>query len=861
MSVLGAQVRTGIVWSALNNVVLRLGTLALGIVLARLLSPEDFGVYAVALTVHAVLITLADLGLSADLVRSPDPWRRAPTVAVLGLGAGCVMALGMVLTAVPVARLFGTPEAAPVIALLGLTLALAGAGVVPFGLLQRAFRQRALFAVAAVDLVVSTTVTLSLVAAGWGVLALAVGRIAGQSGTLVLLHVLARHRPRFGVDRSVAVSVLAFGVPVAGANMLSWALLNLDNIVIARMSGAMLLGFYVLAFNISTWPMTAIGQVVRSVALPAFARLTGRDRAAALAASTGLTAALAVPAGALLAVLATPLVAVVYGSRWSLAAPVLVALALFGSARVLFDLWVSYLLARGAARTVLAVQVLWFLTLLPGVMIGVRLGGITGAGWAHVVVALGVVLPAYAVALHRCGADLVAMARSCVVPLAATAPAALAAAGTAQAVAVSWLQLVLGAMAGAVVYLALVGRWLHRTSRSMARPATGPTAAGAAGSTTAPQAAPARVTVVVPCFNYARYLPEAVHSALGQDGVQVDVVIVDDASTDDSLAVARGLAAEDSRVQVLAHPHNRGPVATFNDGLAMATGEFLVRLDADDVLTPGSLARSVALCRSHPEVGLVYGHPVHFTGSRPPARSGPVAWTVWAGRDWLEDRCRSGVNVITSPEALMRKSVVDRVGGQRELAHTHDMEMWMRLAAFSDVGYVRGADQAWHREHDASLSMKADTPLGLTILEERRSAFETLFAGVAGDVVGARRLRDLARTTLAREALRRASYEYDRRRAPARSIAPLRHFALQTLPSADRLPEWRALQRRERAGRSWTQRRPWWLLHPLRRIVRDRAAARHWHRTGLYRAIPPARARPAHRAERVRPDLSEGISA
>ena len=79
--------------------------------------------------------------------------------------------------------------------------------------------------------------------------------------------------------------------------------------------------------------------------------------------------------------------------------------------------------------------------------------------------------------------------------------------------------------------------------------------------------APATVSVVIPCFNYARFLRSSVHSALSQTGVDVDVVIVDDESTDGALDVARGLAAEYPAVRVLAHETNQGPVATFNDGL------------------------------------------------------------------------------------------------------------------------------------------------------------------------------------------------------------------------------------------------------------------------------------------------------
>ena len=231
------------------------------------------------------------------------------------------------------------------------------------------------------------------------------------------------------------------------------------------------------------------------------------------------------------------------------------------------------------------------------------------------------------------------------------------------------------------------------------------------------------VTVVIPCFNYGRFLPGAVASALSQDGVEVDVVVVDDRSTDNSLAVARTLAVEHPAVRVLAHDTNRGMVATFNDGLAFVSGEFLVRLDADDLLTPGSLARAAALARCYPSVGLVYGHPRHFTGEPPAPRLHVRSWTVWPGRHWLADRCRTGLNVITSPEVLMRTSVVQRVGGQQPLMYTHDMEMWLRISAFADVARVNGPDQAWHRDHPDSLSARLVDEL--KDLHERRAAFGT----------------------------------------------------------------------------------------------------------------------------------------
>ncbi|HEY5154997.1 MAG TPA: glycosyltransferase, partial [Acidimicrobiales bacterium] len=111
-----------------------------------------------------------------------------------------------------------------------------------------------------------------------------------------------------------------------------------------------------------------------------------------------------------------------------------------------------------------------------------------------------------------------------------------------------------------------------------------------------------RFSVVIPCFNYGRFLPSSVGSVLDQGDVEVEVIIVDDASTDGSLAVAEEMAAADPRIRVVAHRQNAGHVVTFNDGFEVATGEFIVRLDADDLLSVGSLARAAALFVAFPTV-------------------------------------------------------------------------------------------------------------------------------------------------------------------------------------------------------------------------------------------------------------------
>ncbi|MEH2581344.1 glycosyltransferase involved in cell wall biosynthesis [Nitrobacteraceae bacterium AZCC 2161] len=341
------------------------------------------------------------------------------------------------------------------------------------------------------------------------------------------------------------------------------------------------------------------------------------------------------------------------------------------------------------------------------------------------------------------------------------------------------------------------------------------------------------MTVVIPNYNYARYLPDAVHSTLSQPGVTVDIIIVDDASTDNSVEVARELAAEDERIRVLVHKANAGPVATFNDGLAEARGEFLVRLDADDILTPGSLERAVAVAQHFPSVGLVYGHPLHFSGvARRPARTKPAAWTIWPGRKWLADRCRDGFNVITSPEVLMRKSVVDIVGGQRPLAHTHDMEMWLRLSAFADVAYIHGVDQAWHRDHAESLSArKVDRFRDLT---ERRDAFRTLFSGKAGGLAEADQLRRASMRAIAAQALEEAVYAYSKGTADRRQVERYKEIARTAVEDVETLPEWLAVQKWMAISPQQVASHPIFFLRRAHRRLRSEIAWRRWHRSGVF---------------------------
>ncbi|WP_122816523.1 glycosyltransferase family 2 protein [Nocardioides pantholopis] len=318
------------------------------------------------------------------------------------------------------------------------------------------------------------------------------------------------------------------------------------------------------------------------------------------------------------------------------------------------------------------------------------------------------------------------------------------------------------------------------------------------------------VSVVVPCYRYGHYLPAAVASALDQPGVDVEVIVVDDASPDDSAAVAHALAAADPRVRVLVHEENRGHIRTYNDGLALARGEYVALLSADDLLTPGSLTRAVALMEAHPEVGLTYGYPETFRDEPPAAAPAREHWTVWDGEEWLARVCGRGRNIIVNPEALMRTSVLRRIGGY-DPAHPHaaDMQLWMRAAAIAKVGRVNGPAQACYRDHGANMHHTQFAGAFLDLRESRR-VFEQFFEELAAQpaqpaqpgLAPARvtALRERARSALAREALYLAANAHRLGASADPSPVDLAAFAVTCWPPVVGTRSWQVNERRARRG-------------------------------------------------------------
>jgi PST family polysaccharide transporter len=418
---LGRKVRSAARWSLINTVVLRLGNFATGIVLARFaLGPAAWGVYGVAQTVLLVLLSANELGVGLAIVRwEGDARRFAPTVLTLSTVSSGLLYAALFAAAPAVAGLLGSPDAAGVLRVMCLCVVIDGVAQVPGGFLTREFAQRRRLIVDGLNFVVATAVTLLLAFAGWGAMSFAVGAVTGNVVTLIGCCLAAPGTLRFGWDPLQARALLRFGLPLAGASLLALAVVNVDTMVVGATLGNVSLGFYVLAFNISGWPVRIISEAARRVSFAGFSRLAASPQALArgFSRALGVLITATVPLCVLPAALAEPVIRLIYGDRWTPAAAALPWLMALGLIRIGSELAYDCLVATGQRRALFLVQGLWLAALVPALVVAARLNGIVGVSQGHVLVAGGLVVPVFLIALRRGGIGVGHIARACAWPL------------------------------------------------------------------------------------------------------------------------------------------------------------------------------------------------------------------------------------------------------------------------------------------------------------------------------------------------------------------------------------------------------------------------------------------------------------
>ncbi|MBL0373810.1 glycosyltransferase [Rhizobium sp. KVB221] len=300
-----------------------------------------------------------------------------------------------------------------------------------------------------------------------------------------------------------------------------------------------------------------------------------------------------------------------------------------------------------------------------------------------------------------------------------------------------------------------------------------------------------RIDVVIPCYKYAHFLQECVESVLSQADVDVRVLILDDASPDNTPEIGTALASRDARVAYRRHEANKGHIATYNEGIEWASGDLFLLLSADDYLLPGALSRSSQLMRRMPNLGFTFGNALIAEPDGTTRRFNPLGGNVphlqvLPGSEFI--RLSGATNIVPTPTAVVRTALQKQVGGYHiELPHAGDMEMWLRLASHAGVGFI-SEDQAIYRRHASNMSLDYYTESILPDLQQRKKAFEILFRHGADNLKEDEKLRRFLTEDLGREALRQASVAFNKFDIAAAEA--IQRFALEVSPEVRNSLPW-----------------------------------------------------------------------
>lgn len=338
------------VWQALGAVGARSAVLARTVVVARLLSPQAFGLMGVAQFILEGFDACTQLGHSSALVYRQERLAAAyDTAWVMAILRGLLLAGLVVLAAPYVAAFYGQPQLAAMLPVIALGLAVQGLGNVHLAEYQRDldFKRLALLrqAAAALDLVVVAALAWWLRSA-W---ALVIGSVASYATKSALSFALQRRWPRPRFRLGVARELAGYGKFVTGASAVTFLSTQLDNAIVGKLLGMQALGFYVLAYSLANMPYNYVTHVVSKVMFPTYSAIQHepeRLRAAFLKVLEA-TATLTIPAAVLLAVLSPHIVSVVYGRKWLPMAVALQILCLQGVLRALAAAAAPLFLATG----------------------------------------------------------------------------------------------------------------------------------------------------------------------------------------------------------------------------------------------------------------------------------------------------------------------------------------------------------------------------------------------------------------------------------------------------------------------------------------------------------------------------------
>ncbi len=382
-----AKVVQSVVWSAIQSWGSYAASLVIFFLLARLLKPSDFGVFALANAISTLLQILLNQGFAQAVIQRETLENEHLDVAFwTNMGIGLGLTLVTWVSASSVGAVLGQPMVGEMLQVLAVVFPIVALAKIQQAVLERQFNFKAIAIRALLATVLGGSTGIISALYGLGSWSLLIQLIVYEAVATATLWFASSWRPRFQFSQRHFQDLSSFGVNVLGANFLGYLNNHADDLLIGSFLGQQALGYYTIAYRILTVMTNLLVVTGQQVALPAFSKLKHDPEQfrQAFYRATQLTSLMAFPSFAGAAILAPQLIVVLFGESWIPSIPVLQVLAFVGAARSITYFKGSVFLALGQPVWKLRMTLLGTVLNLTGFMIAVR-WGIVAVSLAHLV--------------------------------------------------------------------------------------------------------------------------------------------------------------------------------------------------------------------------------------------------------------------------------------------------------------------------------------------------------------------------------------------------------------------------------------------------------------------------------------------
>jgi len=357
-------------------------------VLARVLTPAQFGIFGIATLVLAFLEMLTETGINIILIQSKKEIEEYVSSAwVVSIIRGTFIGLCIAISSPLIASFFNTPSAAGILLLISIVPFIRGFINPSEVKLQKDLKFRyefwfrtSIFAFDALVAVILVVLTHSVFSLVWGL-------IAGALLELIISFTLMKPLPRLSIRRDYFNEIFHKGKWITAYGIFNYIAQNGDNLTVGKVMGASSLGIYAMAYNISTLPISEITDVVSKVVFPVYTKISGdvQRLKSAFFKSTLIIAVSTVGIGAVLFFFPSQVIHIILGDKWLSAAPVLRVLAMYGVLRAISGSASSLFLGVERQRYVTNMTFIRFVGLAVTIYPSVRIFGLVGAAYSALI--------------------------------------------------------------------------------------------------------------------------------------------------------------------------------------------------------------------------------------------------------------------------------------------------------------------------------------------------------------------------------------------------------------------------------------------------------------------------------------------